>query len=131
MLATDAATRSLGMVLKTIGPGQAIMSMTVTPDMVNGHGTAHGGLIFSLADSCFAFACNSRGERAVAAHCSITFLNPARRGDQLVASAREVARSGRNGIYDVSVTNGTEIIAEFRGQSRTIGGSWLDQEEPA
>lgn len=127
MWAADRATRSLGMVLDTIGPGQATLSMRVTAAMTNGHHTAHGGFIFTLADSAFAFACNSHGDRAVAAHCSISFLQPARLDDELVASAREITRSGRNGIYDVSVTTRGLAIAEFRGTARIIGGSWLDQ----
>ena len=129
MFAADRATRSLGIELDEIGPGFATLSLCLGTAMANGHGTAHGGLIFTLADSAFAFACNSHGERAVAAHCSIAFLAPARPGERLVATAREVARRGRNGIYDVSVSSDGGIIAAFRGQSRTIGGSWLDDDE--
>jgi acyl-CoA thioesterase len=91
--------------------------------MVNGHGIAHGGFIFTLADSAFAFACNSHNERAVAAQGGITFIRPGKLGDQLVATAREVSKSGRSGIYDVRVTAGDVVIAEFRGHSRTIGGT--------
>ncbi len=126
MFEVDRATRSLGIELDEIGPGFATLSLRLGAAMANGHGTAHGGLIFTLADSAFAFVCNSHGERAVAAHCSITFLAPARPGERLIATAREVVRRGRNGIYDVSVSNDDGIVAAFRGQSRTIGGSWLD-----
>jgi acyl-CoA thioesterase len=101
------------------------MAMEVTAEMTNGHDTVHGGFIFTLADSAFAFACNSRGERAVAQHCSITFIKPGRRGDRLVASAHELSRTGRSGIYDVQVSVADEVVAEFRGHSRTIGGTWL------
>jgi acyl-CoA thioesterase len=100
--------------------------MTVTEAMTNGHDTAHGGLIFSLADSAFAFACNSYGNVTVAAHCSITFIKPGKRGDRLVAQAREVSRSGRSGIYDVRVSANGVTIAEFRGHCRTIGESFID-----
>lgn len=126
MWANDTASAGLGMRLDDVGPGYAIMSMEVTAAMTNGHDTAHGGFIFTLADSAFAFACNSHGDRAVAQHCSITFIRPGKRGDRLVASAHEVSRSGRSGIYDVQVSNGEEVVAEFRGHSRTIGGSWVD-----
>ncbi len=96
--------------------------MPVREDMTNGHGTAHGGLIFALADSAFAFACNSRNERTVAQACDIVFSAPARVGDVLVADAVERHRFGRNGLYDVRVTCEDLVIAEFRGRSRSIGG---------
>src|SRR5580700_8811405 len=99
--------------------------MTVEPHMVNGQRIAHGGFIFALADSAFAFACNSHNERAVAAQGNITFIRPGKLGDVLVATAREISRSGRSGIYDVRVTVGVAVLAEFRGHSRTIGGTWL------
>jgi acyl-CoA thioesterase len=118
----DPASRGLGMSLDAVGAGTATVSMPVRPDMANGHGTAHGGFIFSLADSAFAFACNSRNERSVAQACDIIFAAPVRVGDLLVADAVERHRFGRNGIYDVSVRRDTEVIAEFRGRCRTIGG---------
>lgn len=124
MWAEDRATAGLGMQLLDVGPGYAMMAMEITAAMTNGHETAHGGFIFALADSAFAFACNSRGDRAVAQHCSIAYLRPGRLGDRLVASAHEVAHEGRSGIYDVNVSVGDETIAEFRGHSRTIGGRW-------
>jgi acyl-CoA thioesterase len=125
MWAEDDASKGLGMRIVEIGPGRATLSMTVKPDMVNGQRIAHGGFIFTLADSTFAFACNSHNERAVAAQCHVTFIRPGKLGDLLVASAREISRSGRSGIYDVRVTSGDVVIAEFRGHSRTIGGAWL------
>jgi acyl-CoA thioesterase len=125
----DDASRALGMEIAEIKAGQATLTMIVKPEMVNGHGIAHGGFIFTLADSAFAFACNSRNERAVAAQGSITFLRPGKLGDRLTATAREVSRSGRSGIYDVRVTAGEVVIAEFRGHSRVIGGPWLPTAE--
>jgi acyl-CoA thioesterase len=125
----DEASRGLGMKIVEIKPGQATLTMTVEPHMVNGQRIAHGGFIFALADSAFAFACNSHNERSVAAQGNITFLRPGKLGDVLVATAREISRSGRSGIYDVRVTVGDAVIAEFRGHSRTIGGTWLPQPE--
>ena len=122
----DEASRHLGMVVEQIGPGFAVLSMTVTGFMTNGHRTCHGGFIFTLADSAFAFACNSHNQRAVAQHAAVTFIAPAHTGDRLTATARETSRRGRGGIYDVSVTNQTgEQIAEFRGHSRTVKGTYL------
>jgi acyl-CoA thioesterase len=121
----DSASSALGMKIVDIGPGRATLTMTVQPHMVNGQRIAHGGFIFALADSAFAFACNSHNEKSVAAQGDITFIRPGKLGDALVAVAREISRSGRSGIYDVRVTVGDEVIAEFRGHSRTIGGTWL------
>ena len=121
----DDSSGALGMEIVDIGPGRATLTMTVRANMVNGQRIAHGGFIFTLADSTFAFACNSHNERAVAAQGNITFIKPAKLGDKLVATAREVSRSGRSGIYDVRVTVGETVIAEFRGHSRTIPGTWL------
>jgi acyl-CoA thioesterase len=125
----DDASKSLGMKIVEIKPGQATLTMTVAPHMVNGQRIAHGGFIFTLADSAFAFACNSHNERAVAAQGNISFIRPGKLGDVLVATAREISRSGRSGIYDVRVTAGDAVIAEFRGHSRTIGGTWLPEPE--
>ena len=94
--------------------------------MTNGHGTAHGGFIFTLADSAFAFACNSYNERTVAQACDIVFAAPARAGDILVAEAAERHRFGRNGLYDIRVRCGDRVGAEFRGRSRAIGGALVD-----
>jgi acyl-CoA thioesterase len=121
----DDASSGLGMKITDIGPGRATLTMEVQPHMVNGQRIAHGGFIFTLADSAFAFACNSHNQKAVAAQGDITFIKPGKLGDLLVATAREISRSGRSGIYDVRVTVGEDVIAEFRGHSRTIGGTWL------
>jgi acyl-CoA thioesterase len=117
------------MTIVEVRSGEATLSMTVQPHMVNGQRIAHGGFIFALADSAFAFACNSHNQRSVAAQGDITFIRPGKLGDLLVATAREVSRSGRSGIYDVRVTAGSEVIAEFRGHSRTISGTWLPPSE--
>ena len=125
----DDASKGLGMEIVEIRPGQATLTMTVQPHMVNGQRIAHGGFIFTLADSAFAFACNSHNERVVAAQGSITFIRPGKLGDRLVATAREISRNGRSGIYDVRVTANEIVIAEFRGHSRTIGGTWLPEKD--
>ena len=123
MWSEDVASRGLGMQLISVEPGHAVMAMSVTDAMVNGHDLCHGGYVFALADSAFAFACNSYNQRCVAHHCAITFISPARRGDRLVARAVERSRVGRSGIYDVTVTRAEGlVIAELRGHSRTIDG---------
>lgn len=123
MWAEDRASRGLGMQLVSVAPGRAELTMTVTETMVNGHNICHGGFIFTLADSSFAFACNTYNQRTVAQHCAVTFLRPGKLGDRLTARAVERQRQGRSGIYDITVTraDGT-AIAEFRGHSRTIEG---------
>jgi len=121
----DDASKGLGMEIAEIRPGHAVLTMTVQPNMVNGQRIAHGGFIFTLADSAFAFACNTYNDRTVAAQCAITFIRPGKLGDRLIATAREISRNGRSGIYDVRVVAGDDVIAEFRGHSRIIGGSWL------
>jgi len=121
----DDASKGLGMEILQVRAGEATLAMTVRPNMVNGHGIAHGGFIFTLADSAFAFACNSHNERAVAAQGNISFIRPGKLGDRLVAAAREISRTGRSGIYDVRVTVDGAVIAELRGHSRTIGGAWV------
>ncbi|HXV34706.1 MAG TPA: hydroxyphenylacetyl-CoA thioesterase PaaI [Gaiellaceae bacterium] len=113
----DRASQALGMTLEEVRPGYARLRMTVRADMLNGHGTCHGGLVFALADSAFAFACNSRGVLTVAAGCAIEFLGPAREGDELVAEARERSLQGRTGVYDVDVRRGGDLVATFRGRS--------------
>jgi acyl-CoA thioesterase len=125
MWADDAASQQLGMRVESVGPGRATVSMRVRDDMTNGHGMAHGGFVFALADSAFAFACNTYNVRVVAQACDIVFLQPAHRGDLLAATAAKRQVSGRTGIYDVSVTRGDDVVAEFRGRSRTIGGEHL------
>jgi acyl-CoA thioesterase len=127
----DDASKGLGMELVEVKTGEAVLTMTVQPQMVNGQGIAHGGFIFLLADSAFAFACNSHNERAVAAQCNISFIRPGKLGDRLVATAREISRTGRSGIYDVRVTVDDTAIAELRGHSRTLGGKWLPDEMAA
>lgn len=129
MWAEDDASKGLGMEIVEIGPGFAMLAMTVRPDMVNGQRIAHGGFIFTLADSAFAFACNSHNARVVAAQGQITFIKPGKLGDRLVATAREITRGGRSGIYDVRVTVGDTVIAEFRGHSRVIPGAWLPEQD--
>jgi acyl-CoA thioesterase len=121
----DDASKGLGMEILQVRAGEATLAMTVQPNMVNGHGIAHGGFIFTLADSAFAFACNSHNERTVAAQGNISFIRPGKLGDRLVATAREISRTGRSGIYDVRVTVDGTAIAELRGHSRTIGGAWV------
>ena len=126
MWADDSASKGLGMQLVSVEPGRSVVAMTVTDRMVNGHNLCHGGFIFTLADSAFAFACNTYNQRAVAQHCAVTFISPGKLGDRLVARAVERQRSGRSGIYDITVTRGdSDVIAEFRGHSRTIEGQLL------
>ncbi|WP_024517265.1 hydroxyphenylacetyl-CoA thioesterase PaaI [Bradyrhizobium sp. Tv2a-2] len=123
----DDASSGLGMEILNVKAGEATLAMTIQPHMVNGQRIAHGGFIFTLADSAFAFACNTHNQRAVAAHCQISFIRPGKLGDRLVAVARETSRSGRSGIYDVRVSADDQVIAEFRGHSRTIAGTWLPE----
>jgi len=123
MFAADAASQSLGMRLEAIGPGYARLSMPVRADMLNGHRTCHGGFIFALADSAFAFSCNSRNQSTVASGCTIDFLAPGQAGDVLTAEAREQSLAGRTGLYDVTVRNQDgRMIAVFRGRSYRIRG---------
>jgi acyl-CoA thioesterase len=120
MFADDVASRSLGMELVQAAEGTAVVRMRVTSQMVNGYDIAHGGYLFMLADTAFACACNSHGAVTVAAGAEISFVASARLGDELVATAMMRTRYGRNGIYDVTVQRGDEIIAEFRGRSRAV-----------
>ena len=127
MWSGDRASQALGMSIDRVGPGTATLRMTVRPDMVNGHKICHGGLVFTLADSAFAFACNSYGDNTVAAGAAIEFLLPARQGDLLRAVATERWRAGRAGIYEIEVTNQSgEIVALFRGRSHQIAGRLID-----
>jgi acyl-CoA thioesterase len=125
MWSSDAASAALGMELLEAGPGHAVVAMTVRTDMINGWAVCHGGLVATLADSAFAVACNSRGQVTVAAGFDIDLVEPARHGDRLVATAREVLVRGRSGIYDVTVTRagdgGPVTVAAFRGRSRSTG----------
>lgn len=119
----DRASKALGIQIQEIRPGYARLSMVVRPDMTNGHRIGHGGLVFTLADSAFAFACNSHNESNVAAAASIDFLAPAHEGDELTAVATELWRSGRSGIYEITVTNQKGArVALFRGRSARIAG---------
>ncbi|MCV0397497.1 MAG: hydroxyphenylacetyl-CoA thioesterase PaaI [Rhizobiaceae bacterium] len=123
MWANDRASKWLGAVIDAVGPGTATLSMTVEAHHCNGHDICHGGYIFTLADSAFAFACNSYNDRAVAQHNVISYIAPGRLGDRLSAVATEVIREGRSGVYDVTVRNQHGVtVATFRGASRTIGG---------
>lgn len=123
MYPQDHATKALGIAVQSIGPGTAVLSMTVRRDMLNGHQTCHGGMIATLADSAFAFACNSYNELTVASGFSIDLLAPAREGDVLTATASEMSKAGRTGVYDVEVRNQRgERIAIFRGRSYTLKG---------
>ncbi|MDQ1604047.1 MAG: acyl-CoA thioesterase [Actinomycetota bacterium] len=126
MWATDRASQALGIEVSDVAPGRAVARLTVGPTMVNGHAIAHGGYVFTLADTAFAFACNTYGMVTVARSADITFVAPARAGDRLRAEAVERQRSGRSGIYDVTVRREDEpgtpgqVIAEFRGHSREL-----------
>lgn len=121
LLAVDEATRGLGITIDEVEPGRARATMTVRPDMLNGHGSCHGGYVFLLADTAFAFACNTHGSPVVAAGADIAFLAPVRAGDELVAVGVERALAGRSGIYDVTVTGPAGlVVAEFRGRSRQV-----------
>jgi acyl-CoA thioesterase len=123
MWAGDRASRELGMSLDEVGPGTATVSMTLTESMVNGHAIGHGGYTFTLADSAFAFACNSYNRSTVAAGAEIRFRRPTHLGDRLVATATERSREGRDGVYDVLVTVEDEVVAVFVGRSKEIGGT--------
>ena len=128
MWANDEASKWFGMELVGVDEGRAVLALTVAPHHCNGHGICHGGVTHALADSAFAFACNSRNVATVGQHTMMNYLAPARRGDRLTASATETAVAGRSGIYDVRITNQDNItIAEFRGMSRAIGGQNFDE----
>ena len=129
MLSRDSATQALGITLDDVGPGHARMSMTVRGDMLNGHQTCHGGFIFALADSAFAFACNSYNLNTVGAGCSIDYLAPGREGDVLTADAVEQALAGKSGVYDVRVSNQQgHAIALFRGKSIRVAGEVIPEQ---
>ena len=123
MYEADACSRWLGMAIEEVRPGYARLSMTVRPEFLNGHAICHGGLMFTLADSAFAFACNSHNINTVASGCTIEFLRPVQGGDVLTAEAVEQILSGRHGVYDIKVTNRAgEPVAMFRGKSAQIKG---------
>ncbi|NOE35778.1 hydroxyphenylacetyl-CoA thioesterase PaaI [Ruegeria sp. HKCCD7318] len=123
MWANDEASKWFGMELAQVDEGHAILTLTVAEHHCNGHGICHGGVTHALADSAFAFACNSRNVSTVGQHTMMSYLAPGKKGDRLTATASEVNVSGRSGIYDVRVTNqDNTLIAEFRGMSRAVGG---------
>lgn len=126
MYGNDQASQALGLSLDSVAPGKADMSMTVRADMLNGHKTCHGGFIFALADSTFAFACNSRNAPTVASGCTIDYLAPAFEGDVLTARAVEASLAGRTGVYDIEVVNqNNKRVALFRGRSYRLNGTVL------
>lgn len=129
MWAGDRASQALGMKLVDVAPGVATIEMEVAADMVNGHDIGHGGFTFALADSAFAFACNTYNRRTVAHECEIRFLAPTRLGDVLRARAVERSREGRDGIYDVTVHAGEQLVAEFVGHSKEIRGALFEEED--
>ena len=130
MWANDQASPWAGLQLDTVDEGTATMSLDVQQHHCNGHGICHGGFTYLLADSAFAFACNSRNQSTVAQHNFISYLAPGKLGDKLTATAQEVSLAGRSGIYDVKVVNqkGT-VIAEFRGMSRAVRGQWINEDQ--
>ena len=131
MFARDRASQAMGMRISKVGPGRAELTMKVRADMLNGHATCHGGFIFTLADSAFAFACNSANMTTVASGCSIDFIAPAREDDVLTAIGRERSLSGRTGVYDIEVTNQRgETVALFRGKSYRIKGHVIAEVVP-
>lgn len=129
MWAADRASQLLGIEITDVHPGHATARMRITEAMINGHDVAHGGYVFLLADTAFAFACNTYGRVALAAGADIVYVSPARLGDELTATAAERVRYGKSGVYDVTVrrANG-EIVAEFRGRSRTVAASLINPE---
>ena len=128
MWSGDEASKWFGMQIDEVDEGRAVLSMTVKPEHCNGHGTCHGGVSFSLADSAFAIACNSRNKATVGQHTFMSYLAPGRAGDRLTATAQELSLTGRSGIYDVKVTNQDGVtIAEFRGVSRTVNGQHFEE----
>ncbi|MEP4195097.1 MAG: hydroxyphenylacetyl-CoA thioesterase PaaI [Aliishimia sp.] len=130
MFANDTASQGLGMQLDEIAPGRAVLSMQIRSDMLNGHRIAHGGFIFTLADSAFAFACNSYNRITVAQQNQITYVAPGKDGETLIATATETTSTGRSGTYDVVVTGESgRTIALMRGLSRTVKGTHFDEED--
>ena len=128
MFARDGTALAWGLEVEAASEGYALVALTLRPDMLNGHGTAHGGMVFALADSAFAFACNSRNVATVAQGASIVFLSAASAGERLVAEAVERALEGRTGVYDITVRAGSRVIATFQGQSRGLGRPFLPED---
>lgn len=132
MYSRDLASQKLGMKIESVGPGRAVLSMKITDEMIQGHDSCHGGYIFTLADSAFAFACNTYDEATVASGCSIEYLAPGKSGDLLTAIGEERSRSGRTGVYDITVQNQHgKTVALFRGKSYKVRGSVRRLEETA
>lgn len=132
MYSRDMASQNLGMKIESVGPGRAVLSMKITDEMIQGHDSCHGGYIFTLADSTFAFACNTYDEATVASGCSIEYLAPGKSGDLLTAVGEERSRSGRTGVYDITVQNQHgKTVALFRGKSYKVRGSVRRLEETA
>ncbi|WP_409524438.1 hydroxyphenylacetyl-CoA thioesterase PaaI [Nitrincola sp. MINF-07-Sa-05] len=132
MYSRDMASQNLGMKIESVGPGRAVLSMKITDEMIQGHDSCHGGYIFTLADSTFAFACNTYDEATVASGCSIEYLAPGKSGDLLTAIGEERSRSGRTGVYDITVQNQHgKTVALFRGKSYKVRGSVRRLEETA
>ncbi len=130
MWAEDAASQAMGMRIARVAPGEAVLTFTVRSEHLNGHGICHGGYIFALADSAFAFACNSYNRIAVAQQNQITYMSPAREGEELEAIAEEVSLAGRSGIYDVTVYGSDgRMVALFRGLSRIMPGAHFEEPE--
>ena len=124
----DGASQHLGMEIVEVAPGRAVLRMKVRSEMVNGLNVCHGGYIFTLADSAFAFACNSYNQLTFAQHCAVTFHAPGKRDDTLTATAQEVTRQGRSGLYDVTVHDSAgALIATFRGHSRSVKGQHYEE----
>ncbi len=131
MAENDPVVRGAGIELTDVGPGRAQMTMTVRPDMANGIGSCHGGLIFPFADSCSGLACNTYNRRTLAFHCDIRFLQAALVGDHLIATATETWRSSRNSLYDVMITREDEAqVAIFRGHAREVAGTVIEMDAP-
>jgi acyl-CoA thioesterase len=132
MFARDQASQKLGMKILSVAPGKAVLTMTVTDDMIQGHGSCHGGYLFTLADSAFAFSCNSYNKATVASGCSIDYMAGAKAGDVLTATAVEQSRGGRTGVYDITLTNQDgNTVALFRGKSYQVRGPVINSEENA
>ena len=130
MRETEGPSARYDMRLDDVGPGHASLSMRITPECLNGFGSAHGGILFLLADTAFAYACNSRDAASVAQAVSIVFLSPGRNGERVTAAARELALVGRSGVYQVEITGEDgRMIANFQGASRTLGGTVLTEEK--
>ena len=125
-LAREGTGPAWGIEVEEAREGYARIAMIVRADMLNGHDMAHGGMIFALADTAFAYACNSRNQTTVAQHAAITFLSPVREGERLIAEAQERALEGRSGVYEVTVRSGARVVATFQGLSRAVGGATLD-----